>query len=268
MAGISGLTNNYYYGTSADSVSTLFSSLKTDKSSSLAGVLSDYASLKNGSYGKLLKTYYGQNTASSTTSSKESAAVDTKTKTGTVDSTAKNALSSLKSKASTLDSATDKLTATGSESLFTKKDIKDDNGTVTNDYDRDAIYSAVSSFAKSYNDTIDAAADSSNSTAKTIASNMSSMTDTMKNALSKVGVSIGTDGVMSVDEDKLKASDVKNVKALFNGQTSYAAQIGKYASQMTAASANALTSLTGSTYSGAGSYASSMLSGTSFSSYF
>ena len=266
MAGISGLTNNNFYGTSTGSVGTLFSSLKTNSTSAMSSVLSDYASIKNGSYGKLMKTYYGQNTVKS--ADQGSKVTEKAKKSTSVDTDTKKALSDVKSEASALKSASEKLSTTGKDNLFVKKDIKAEDGSVKNDYDRDAIYSAVSDFAKNYNDTVDAADKTNNLTTSSISSNISSMTNTMKNALSKVGVSVDTQGKMTVDEDKLKASDMKDVKALFNGPASYGAQIGKYAGQMASSATNALTSLTGSAYSGSGSYASDMLSGTSFNSYF
>ena len=51
--------------------SYLFSSLSNSSSNSgsgldsLSSILSDYSSIKNGSYGKLLKAYYGTNSGSS-----------------------------------------------------------------------------------------------------------------------------------------------------------------------------------------------------------
>lgn len=269
MAGISGLTNNIFYGLSSSGASSLFGSLKTDSTSALSSVVSDYSSIKNGSYGKLLKSYYGQNTASSATSSASKAADKTSKTSTAATQEAKQTLSDIKSASGKLDSAASKLTSTGTDSLFTKKDITNDDGTVTNDYDKDAIYSAVNSFAKSYNDTLDAADKSSNQNITGVASNMTSLTSTMKNALSKIGVSVGTDGKLSVDEDALKSADVKSIKSLMNGNTSYAKQIENFAGKLTNASTNQLTSLSGSFYTSNGYYSSALASaGTSYSSYF
>lgn len=246
MAGISGFTNNFYYGTSTSSVGTLFGSLKKDSSSAMTSVLSDYASLKNGSYGKLLKSYYAEN--SSDDSGRKASSVD-KPKTKTVDAETKNTLSDIKSSASSLKTASERL------SSFDK-------------LEKDDVYDAVKDFADKYNDTVDAAAKTNKSSVAKVSDTMSSMTNTMKNALGKVGISVGNDGRMTVDEDALKAADTKSIRSLFNRSSSYGGQIGKYAASMASASANALTSLTSSTYSGTGSYASDMLSGSGFNSYF
>ena len=61
MAKISGLTMNNYYGISSSGASTLFGSLSANGASSIATLSSDYANIKSGAYGKLLKTYYSQN---------------------------------------------------------------------------------------------------------------------------------------------------------------------------------------------------------------
>ena len=93
MAGINGYDSN--------SISALFSSLGTTKtnnttSNGLMGInLSDYASIKNGSYGKLMKSYYALDD--------EPATKGNKSKNDTDDSD--NTIRSIKSLASPRDEA-------------------------------------------------------------------------------------------------------------------------------------------------------------------
>ena len=72
--------------------SALFSSLNGGKSTGIGGgsySLADYASIKNGSYGKLMKAYYGKNKTA--LSDAASATKKTNSKTATADTTSENA---------------------------------------------------------------------------------------------------------------------------------------------------------------------------------
>jgi hypothetical protein len=227
--------------------------------------LSDYASIKNGSYAKLMKAYYGTNSAS--VSSSVSSLVNSSSTTADQSKT----ISALKSGSSSLKDATDALTETGSKSLFTQKDIttKDENGveTTTKGYDTDAIYKQVSAFASAYNSVLSTAADSSNTKVLSAASGMVSQTATNENLLGKIGITIGSDNKLSVDEETFKAADMSTVKALMNGTGSYASSIGTKASlinmyaQQDAAKSSGL-------YTQSGTYSSLTTSGYNYSSWF
>ena len=178
--------------------SALFSSLNGGKSTGIGGgsySLADYASIKNGSYGKLMKAYYGKN---------------------------KTALSD----AASATKKTNSKTATGKDSVFKEKDIttKDENGVekTTKGYDTDAIYKAVSAFADDYNSVLSAAAKSKNSSVVSTASNMVQQTVANEKMLSRIGITIGEDNKLSVDEKKLKAADMTTVKSMMNGNGSFA----------------------------------------------
>lgn len=96
----------------------------------------------------------------------------------------------------------------------------------------DKIVSTVKSFANEYNDTVTQA---SKVNSKDIAQDvryMSSMTSTMSKALSKIGVTVGTDGKLSVNEDELKKANVSSIKSLFSGSASYGSQIADKASEI------------------------------------
>ena len=146
--------------------SALFSSLNGGKSTGIGGgsySLADYASIKNGSYGKLMKAYYGKNKTA--LSDAASATKKTNSKTATADTTSENA--SLQKSANALVKSAESLLKTGKDSVFKEKDItiKDENGVekTTKGYDTDAIYKAVSAFADAGAGLSSAAAEETNS---------------------------------------------------------------------------------------------------------
>lgn len=253
MANISLFLNQNYFGTSTSGVSSLFGSLSSSRNStsSLTSLLSDYNSIRSGSYGKLLKTYYGGNeklnsTESASVKSKNNIAQDSNTQ-----------LAATRDAAKKLKESTSKLTTTGKDSLFNKKDIKQEDGTTREDYDTDAIYSAVSDFVKNYNAMIEAADNSNLTSISNKGNGMTSLTGVMSKSLAKVGITVGIDNKLSIDEKTFKAADMSRVKSLFNGSSSYAAQISSYASSVVNTSSSKLAQLNGSLYTGSGVYGSS-----------
>lgn len=204
-------------------ISTMFSGFGTG--SVFGGInLSDYSSIKSGSYGKLLKSYYAEQ--KNTDSTKKTSTVDKLT---TIDKTKKQqtvdttGLSQMKKEADGLKSAADSL---NQDDLW-----KLDDG----NYDVDKIADAVKSFANEYNDVIDQAAKVNSKDVSQSMYYMKSMTNTMSKMLSKVGVSVGTDGKLSVDEDALKKANMTSVKNLFSGSVSYGSQIADKASEISKA---------------------------------
>ncbi len=212
---------SYYNAGLGDS---LFSSYgNTSNSYSSNNIISEYASIKNGSYKKLLKAYYAK-TKDSQSSSTSTSADDSAT------------ITKLKSSANSLKKAADKLLATGKDSLFEKKEIttKNEDGTTTTkmDYDRDAIYKAVKDFADSYNSMLDAG---SSSDAKSILRDTLSMTGSAKgysNLLSKIGITVGSNNKLSVDEDVLKSANMTTVKSALNDTLSFVGKVADKATQL------------------------------------
>lgn len=231
---------------SVNDYSYLFSNLtssnsKTKSSSSLSDFsLSDYASIKNGSFYKLTKAYYAKNgeNASSTSTS--------------VDST--KTLAKIKSDSSALAKSADALVTTGSKSLFNKKDMT-----------TDTILKGVNSFIDDYNSLIESGAQADTNSILRNTLSMTTLTNAHSNMLSKVGITINSDNTLSIDEESFKSADVTSMKSLFNGSGSYAYSIGAYASQIgyyadtEANKAN--------TYSDSGTYKSTYSSGSLYNSY-
>lgn len=211
-------------GYDSSSISVLFSSINNTKSSSTslfnggAGILNinyaDYASIRNGSYHKLLNAYYKTDasdevkSAVSTNTSKD----DSKT------------LAGIESAAADMKESAAALMTSGSKSVFEKVTTTDDKGVKTTDYDTDAIYKAVSSFVKDYNSLVDAV-DKSN-TSKVLRAGLSMVKNTSANSnmLSKVGITVGSDSKLTIDEEAFKKADMSKVKTLFQGAGSYGYQ--------------------------------------------
>ncbi len=231
-------------------VSTLLGSMSSNGSTDM--LLSDYASLKNGSYGKLLKAYYKETGANASSKSSGSSASDTK-----ADEKATN----VKKAASSLAEATDHLS---DPSLFTKKTLvkKDENGNEiqVEDYDRDAIYDAVSAFVKSYNSAIDTIADDGTDRVLRLTLNMQNATEKNEKLLSKVGITIGKDNTLSVDKEILEKADINTLQTLFTGGGSYASTVRSKASFIySTASSNASTK---SSYTASGNYLDKIMDNT------
>lgn len=187
---------SYLFSSFSNSSSNTSSSLD-----SLSSILSDYSSIKNGSYGKLLKAYYGTNTSSSVGN-----LVDDKT--ASVDDA--TTITKLKSSATDLKAASEKMMET--------------------ENDPEKMYKAVSDFAEKYNTMIKTAVDSNNQKILTTAANMTTSTVSNRNLLEKIGVTINSDNTLSVDEEKFKAAEMSTVKTLFGTNGSYAYGISTKAS--------------------------------------
>lgn len=173
----------------------------------------NYAAIKNGSYGKLVKSYYaGTNksideqkasTAGKTDTAKAKAANDVDT-TGLAQ--LKNDADKLKTSAEALDK----------DDLWKKTDGKEDMS---------KIAGAVKDFAAGYNKVIEQASKVSSKEVSQDVKFMTQMTDTFSKVLGKIGITVGTDGKLSVDEEKLKNADTNVVKSLFDGNATYGSQI-------------------------------------------
>lgn len=216
--------------------SFLFSSLGGSSGSGGLGnlnFLSDYKSIKNGSYGKLLKAYYnkvGNNNAAST-SKTETEDKSSKLSTSLAKDSAKT-LTSINKDANSLKESADALLA--KDSLFAEKEVKtkNDDGTTTTTkkYDMDAIYKAVSNFVSDYNSLIDTVKKSGSASVQSTASNMTNITSLYSKSLEKVGITVGSDKKLKLDEDAFKAADISKIKSTFNDPHSFANSISSQAS--------------------------------------
>lgn len=220
MIGISNYDSN--------SIHTLFSGLSNGSrtlNSGLLGInIADYSAIRTGSYFKLMKAYYGGNDSASKI-------VETNKKTST--STAKDdtkTLAKIEDAAEELKGASDALLDKTKKSVFNKVTTTDAKGNTTTDYDKDAIYKKVSAFVDSYNNLLKKSEDSNTNGILNAVSSMVRTTDSNEKLLSKVGITVGADNKLSIDEDTFKKTDMSLVKSLFNGNGSYGYQVSAKAS--------------------------------------
>ncbi len=233
---------------SFDSTSFYSSLFGTSSSSStnslgLSGMLSDYASIRNGSYSKLLKAHYAKQEAESSGSTDEEKEAT------------KKAYSAVKSAADSVSSA---LSSLQSSSLYQKGEyqVTSSSGEKTDsEYDYDAVYEKLSAFVEGYNSLLNSAGSENATSTNHLALNMASSTSVNMNLLSSIGISQDEDGQLSIDRDKFNESDLNVVKNLFQTNGGYGDSVGNRASMMASIATNKL---------GTGNYTSS---GTSASSY-
>ena len=185
--------------------------------------LSDYASIKNGSYGKLLKAYYAKEDTQKVSSNKDSVQKSTMIKSGA---------DALKKSADALmnDSLWEK-------KKLTKKDETTGEESEIEDYDWDKITKAVKAFISDYNDVIEQAGESNSKEVLRNAVWMTGTTEANENVLSKIGITVGKGNKMELDEEKLKSSDIGTLKTLFTGHNSFASKVSTKANSISNAAA-------------------------------
>lgn len=220
-------------GYDSNSISTLFSSLNKGSSNNTIGfdysMLSEYNSIKSGTYYKLAKKYYADDTNPATKAWNDS-------KVNTVDE-----LSRQKTQATELYDSANVLLDSGEKSLFNKVEVEDEEGNITSDYDREKIYKAVKDFVDDYNDTVDIAEDSDVTGVLTATSGMTNLAAVNSKSLADIGITIGNDSKLSVDEDAFKKADMNQVKSLLNERGGFAYQVSAKASMINSALVSAAT---------------------------
>ena len=201
-----------------DSMSTLLSGLNANNNSNSAmdglyGInVADYASIRNGSYGKLMKAYYSLDET-------DNAKADSKNDTDDTDKTLrmiKDSTADLKKSAQELYS---------SKKLFEKNEA--------GEYDRKAIYEKVNAFIEDYNATIESVG--SAETDRIVKAGASLINATSENAdmLEKMGITIsGADYKLSIDKEKFMEAKISDIKSMFNGYGSFAYQVEAKASRI------------------------------------
>lgn len=218
--------------------SYLFSGLSTSSSTSTNNFLGEYASIKNGSYSKLMKAYY-----SDSASSEVSSLVNSQSK----------VLTEVQDATDKLKDSADALLETGTSAVI-------------NSGDTDKISSAVNSFVDNYNSVINKMENVDSATVLNKTVSLTNLTKANESLLSKVGITINSDNTLSVDEETLKTASSSTLKSLFNGHGSYGYSVSAQASLINYAADNALNK--SSFYTSSGTYSSTSSSGSIFDSLF
>jgi len=230
--------------------STLFSGFSTSGTGSFQSWIGEYANIKNGTYKRLLKSYYEKYNADGTAKTDTSSSNKTTSSSKSVYASATNsakALTNVSDKASELQSAATKLANSKDE----------------------VTLESVKSLVSAYNATLDA-------TAKVTASSVIQKVDWVqdlglqnKDALAEVGITFDSENRMQLDEIRFQGIEVKSAQKVFEGTNSFAGQLARKASNL-AGAAEVQATKAASSYSADGSsYSSDSLnSGSLFDSLF
>ena len=243
--------------------SYLFQSMTTSRGNSLGNLnfLSDYASIKNGSYGKLMKAYYAKDAADKVASTGK----DTETKKKSISTAADSAktLSEIEKAADAMKESADSLLVKGSKSVFRKKNEK---ATVSEEYDTDAIYKAVSGFVTDYNDLLSKTSAASSKNLQSKADTLAAVTSANAKLLSRVGITVNSDSSLSLDEEAFKKSDMGTVKNLFGTTGAYGYKVSAQVSMIDYTAAKESTK--SNTYTANGTYSNVYSAGNILNSFF
>ena len=230
-------------------LSTLFSSLNNNTQSGVGGLsslLSEYNSIKNGSYAKLARQYYSKDPDAKKVSLND----DFKDSSVKIKNDSK--ISENKSLISDVSSFKKALSAVKSDdTLFEKKTVKDENGNENTDYDYDKIYDKLSSFAKAYNSVIEAGGESDSDTVLRNTLSMTKAVDASKKSLTSIGFSVNSDNTLSISKDSLMKGDMSSAKYLFGGTSNFTRQLETLSTNVASQAASDVYSLGGYTSTGA-----------------
>lgn len=187
-----------------------------DFGSSNQNFLADYASIKNGSYGRLMKAYYGSglsasgNSVSSSTGSRSSNVLEKileERRNPKVSEEVQEANASLAGDISVLKNSVSVLR---NEETYT---VTEDGKSVN-----DKVVSAMKDFVDQYNNTVTTAKKSTLSGKTSNVAAMMSSTAENADKLKEMGITINSNGTLQLNEGKLKAADVSKVQELFSDQ--------------------------------------------------
>lgn len=189
------------------------SMFNTNNSTNLYSLFSERASIKNGTYKRLLKSYFSSvgGDSDGTTASRKSRGSDIIDKLlrekmyPTVSKETKEANSNLTSGLGNLQSSVSAL-----QKDSTYEDTE--NGSTA----ADKVVSAMKSYVSSYNDVVTASKSSTLTNKTAYVANMMSTTSKYSKELAEIGVSLKQDGTLQLDETKLKSADISKVQKLFS----------------------------------------------------
>ena len=185
--------------------SFLFSNLNGAKDSNNifnAINLSDYNSIKSGTYGKLLKEYYKKSDAEETKTTSKKNNKDEK-----VDSDSVKELKEIQTDANALRDSAAKLMQRGSSAALGSDDME-------------KAYVAVKNFADDYNTLMEKGSESDSKSIKRTAEGMVDLIKDYEKSLNEIGITIDKDNNLVVNKDTFVKSSMDKVQDLFRGNNS------------------------------------------------
>lgn len=174
--------------------SALFNSSSQNNLYSSVSLANEHKSIKNGSYGKLLKAYYSksQNANSSDWVKKNANVNDTK-----------------------------KISEVKSDAVDVKRSVTVINNKLIDSGNQDKIKTAIKEFADNYNSLVMAAKDSTNTSIKKQTKSLTNNTYVYSDLLKGVGITVNSDNTLSVNEDTLTQASASTLKTLFTNKGSF-----------------------------------------------
>mgnify|MGYP003298399996 CR=1 FL=1 len=155
--------------------------------------------------------------------------------TNTSTSTSKDSadtISKVESASDELSASLDTLLKTGKDSVFAMKEVTDEAGNVTEQYDADKAYKAVNEFVTDYNALLDSTNASKSQNVISASDRMARIAGYNKSSLEKIGITIGEGNKLKIDEAAFKAADVEDVKKVFQNEDGFAGQMDTQVSQI------------------------------------
>ncbi|MCR4991122.1 MAG: flagellar filament capping protein FliD [Lachnospiraceae bacterium] len=220
--------------------SAMFQSLGSGTSN--LNFISDYASIKNGSYGKLMKAYYAKDGNSSQLSS-----VVSSKKANTAAKEDVSKLTETRKSAKELKESADKLTTAKFE-------------------DQDETLKLVKDFVSDYNSLVKDGLDSGTSSITKKIVSMDNLSLSNEKSLNDIGIKLNDDGTLKLDEETFKKADLGSVKSLFSGAGSYGYSVSSQAT-LVDYQAN-YEGIKASTYQRTGSFNTASVTGSLYDTFF
>ncbi|MCR5107236.1 MAG: hypothetical protein K6B28_03660 [Lachnospiraceae bacterium] len=184
---------------------------------SLYSNLSKLSGVRSGTYAKALKSYYGRNNQTASVQKKSSVS-----KYNNSIYAQQSGLSNVSKESTALSETAKKLTDAGKDGLFASEEK----------YDADAAYRAANDLVTDYNDTLDAVNKTTNLAVNSAAESMTRMTGVMNKSLSGIGITVGQDGRMSINEEEFKNAGFDKVKSMLGTNGSFVRIIGSSAQRL------------------------------------
>ena len=181
-----------------------------------SGWYSNWAGIRNGSYGRMMKSYYRGLHGSDT----EVSGRRTSTSTGkeyVLDKILREKMYPTVSRET--QAANEKLTSgisglAGSVSVLQSEKTYQDTTGKTNAADK--VVSAVKDYVSGYNDVVRASKESTLTNKTAHIAGMMSSSQANVDKLAQIGVTVNDDGTLMLNEDKLKTADISKVQELFS----------------------------------------------------
>lgn len=197
----------------------------TGSSFGASSFLTDYYSIKSGSYYKVAKKYYSSDEVKNSNKSSNTSTAEEK-KTTLVKSAAETAVGSL---SKLMD-----------DSLYRKVETKDSDGSKVMDYDRTSIQANLKKFVEGYNELVKGTGDLDDRSTLKSGVRLVNQTKVYEKALNSIGVNIKADNTMEIDEKAFAKADMLNVKSMFTGNVSFAKNIQNKFLQIYSSASNAI----------------------------